>query len=72
MNISGASRIIGAMLAAAIAGSATCVNAQTVVGAPADVAVQRVADAVSPPRNRPDRAVIRDVRRRPQTRAGYG
>jgi len=63
MDINGASRIIGAMLAAAIASCATYANAQTGVSVPADGAVNLVAVSTSPPGTRPDTAIIRDVRR---------
>lgn len=63
MNINGASRIIGAMLAAAIASCVTYANAQTGVSAPADAAAQRMTVSTSPPGRRPDSSVIRDVRR---------
>ncbi|MDH6146272.1 hyperosmotically inducible protein [Paraburkholderia sp. WSM4179] len=59
MNISNASRIIGAMLIAAIASGADYANAQPGVGAVA----QRVAASGSPPRPRPDTSIVRDVRR---------
>lgn len=63
MNINGARKINAAMLAAAMASCATYANAQTVLRAPADAAVQSVAAASRPPRNRPDTSIVRDVRR---------
>lgn len=63
MNINGASRIIGAMLAAASTSCAIYANAQTTMNAPPDGAFQRVATSTSPPGTRPDTSVIRDVRR---------
>lgn len=63
MNITGASRMIGAVLVAAIASGATSANAQTSMSAPADAAMLKVQATVTPPRNRPDTDVIRDVRR---------
>jgi len=63
MNINGASRISGAILAVAIASGATCANAQTRWGTPADTAAHIVAVSTSPPGSRADTDVIRDVRR---------
>lgn len=59
MNMNGRSRMIGAMLAVAFASGAICADAQAVVDAPA----QMMTVAASPPGTRPDRALIRDVRR---------
>ena len=63
MNNNGATRIIGAMLAAALASCVVCANAQTGVSAAADAAPQMLAVSTSPPGTRPDSSVIRDVRR---------
>ncbi len=63
MKINGASRIIGAMLAAAVASCVIYANAQTGVSAPVDAAPQKMAVSTSPPGSRPDSSVIRDVRR---------
>ncbi|MGF6612906.1 hyperosmotically inducible protein [Paraburkholderia sp. WSM4175] len=63
MNISNASRIIGAMLIAAIASGADYANAQPGVSATAGAVAQRVAASGSPPRPRPDTSIVRDVRR---------
>ncbi|NML31456.1 BON domain-containing protein [Paraburkholderia antibiotica] len=62
MKTNGASRIIGAMFAVAIATSATYANAQT-GGMPNDPSMQSQQVAAAPPRNnRSDSQVVRDVR----------
>jgi osmotically-inducible protein OsmY len=63
MNESVGRRTIGAMLIAAVASFATGSQAQTTANAPADVAVQKVGGPGTPPRNRSDSALVRDVRR---------
>ncbi|MBC8731594.1 BON domain-containing protein [Paraburkholderia sp. UCT2] len=63
MNISNASRIIDAMLIAAIASGAAYANAQQGMSATAGAVAQRVAASGSPPRPRPDTSIVRDVRR---------
>ncbi|WP_311541773.1 BON domain-containing protein [Paraburkholderia sp. MM5384-R2] len=63
MNISNASRIIGAMLITAIASGAAYANAQQGMSATAGAVAQRVAASGSPPRPRPDTSIVRDVRR---------
>ena len=63
MNKSNPSRIIGAVLAAAIASGTAYANAQPGVSATSDVVAQKVAASSSPPRTRPDTSLVRDVRR---------
>lgn len=62
--MNGARKMIGAMLAVAVASVATCAYAQTTAGTPADTAMQRVVAPVARPHpGRPDTAIVRDVRR---------
>ena len=64
MRKDSARTIIGAIAAAVIAlGTATCANAQTTGGMPNDASAQSQSIAASPPRNRPDSELARDVRR---------
>ncbi|HTH60571.1 MAG TPA: BON domain-containing protein [Paraburkholderia sp.] len=63
MDRNGASKRIGAMLAAVVASWASGANAQTQQRAPADASVQKVAAAGRQPGTRPDTSIIRDVRR---------
>ncbi|APA87971.1 BON domain-containing protein [Paraburkholderia sprentiae WSM5005] len=64
MKTNGASRILGAMIAMAIASCATYANAQT-GGMPSDASMQRQAAPAASNRNdnRTDSAIVRDVRR---------
>lgn len=63
MNVSRVSRMIGAILAIAIAGYAACASAQTSAATPAGVTALKVAGARAPQHRRPDTSIIRDVRR---------
>ncbi|WP_243842598.1 BON domain-containing protein [Paraburkholderia caballeronis] len=63
MTMNRTSGVIGAMLVVAAATGAPDANARTEASAPAGVTVQRVAVSTSPPRNRQDTSLIRDVRR---------
>ncbi|MGF6964183.1 hyperosmotically inducible protein [Paraburkholderia sp. WC7.3g] len=64
MKTNGASRILGAIVAAAIASCATYANAQT-GGMPNDASMQNAAAPAASNRNnnRTDSAIVRDVRR---------
>lgn len=64
MKSNGASRILGAMFAVAIASCATYANAQT-RSMPTDASAQSQPAAAAPNRNdnRSDSAIVRDVRR---------
>ena len=61
--MNGPGRMIGAMFAAAFASGALYANAQTGMDVPAGATAQKLKVATSPPGTRPDRSVIRDVRR---------
>jgi hyperosmotically inducible periplasmic protein len=55
--------VMGAVLAVAIAGGATCAHAQTSAGPPADTSAQTAAVGASTQRGRSDPLLVRDVRR---------
>ncbi|MFT4064692.1 BON domain-containing protein [Paraburkholderia sp.] len=63
MKTNGASRIIGAMFAVAIATCATYANAQAGGGMPPDMSAQNQSVAARPNQNRSDSQIVRDVRR---------
>ncbi|WP_337999510.1 BON domain-containing protein [Paraburkholderia atlantica] len=63
MNVSKASKIIGATLVAAIASASAYSNPQPGLSVTADVVAQKVAASGSPPRPKPDTSIVRDVRR---------